>query len=128
MTAITFPLTYAEQQAGLRSGSLHKYRVFINTSGLDFCSASRIWMDDVFFDDTPQASDLRAIFDNDTLRDIAESLEHDNPFISKELFWFAWANAVANTEKCVEFELIPTEYLLKAPKPFGADLIAELFE
>ena len=127
MTAITFPLTYEEQQAGLRSGNLHLYSIFINTKGLDFVSAPRIWLDDIFFDDKPQASDLRAIFDNDALKDIEESLEHDNPFISKELFWFVWANAITNTEKCVEFELVPTEYLLDRPKPPGADLMNELY-
>ena len=125
MTAITFTLTCDEQREGLLSGQLHLFQVFITTTIED--DERLIWLDDVYFTGTPQASDLKDIFDADALRDIEEELEHENPDIDKSTFWEAWNNALLNPEECVCFRLVPTEYLLDRPKPPGADLMNELY-
>ena len=125
MTAITFPLTYEEQRKGLLSGRLKLFRVFISTSIED--DGRLIWMDDVFFDTTIGGFSLKEMFDDDALRDIEESLEHDNPDIDKETFWASWNLALLNPDECVRFSYIPTEYLLELPKPPGADLMEELY-
>ena len=50
-------------------------------------------MDDVFFDNDPRGCSLKEMFDDDALRDIEESLEHDNQTSIRKL-WASWNLAV----------------------------------